>query len=260
MDWLTRCKPWPGKSFSAILRDGNYSAARSVLELWLRQFPNLASAAAADWQRRFEVAAAPNWLKRKRSSSRSNMSLRKVVQRALGIWPKHAAAANLLERIKREFPFVTVGVLDAAPRHPIWRIDSWAALRTSRLVQRLLVEEVDFGTDGGIYRSPFGELALDDTGRELSLTLNAANGSNAQGANGLSPDALSRFLLSMAERGSPHYRSDFANLLGGVSMAGNRVQLELVRPHVRPEALLRCPPPSTMPIAQTPRLGRGLCH
>ena len=128
-------------------------------------------------------------------------------------------------------------------------------IRTSRLVQRLLVEEVDFGTDGGIYRSPFGELVLDDTGRELSLTLNTANGSNAQGADGLSPDALSRFLLSMAERRSTRYRSDFANLLGGVSMAGDRVQLELVRPHVRPEALLRCPPPSTKSIAQMPPLG-----
>ena len=47
-----------GEIIQRYLRDGNYSAARSVLELWLRQFPNLASAAAADWQRRFEVAAA----------------------------------------------------------------------------------------------------------------------------------------------------------------------------------------------------------
>ena len=200
--------------------------------------------------------ARANWLKRKRSSSRSNMSRRTK-------WCSEPWAFGPSTRLRQACwsgsSASSPSSLSACSRprrvNPVWRIDSWAALRTSRLVQRLLVEEVDFGTDGGIYRSPFGELALDDTGRELSLTLNTANGSNAQGANGLSPDALSRFLLSMAERGSPRYRGDFANLLGGVSMAGNRVQLELVRAHVRPEALLRCPPPSTKPIAQTPPLG-----
>jgi tetratricopeptide (TPR) repeat protein len=245
-----------GEIIQRYLREGNYSAARGVLDLWLRQFPNLATAAAADWQRRFEVAATRQLAEAERLVEQKQfVAARTAVQRALGIWPTHEAALKLLEQIKREFPFVTVGVLETSPRHPVRRIDSWAALRTSRLVQRLLVEEVDFGTDGGVYRSPFGELALDDIGRELSLTLSARSGSNTQGASGLSPDELSRFLLSMAARSSPTYRGDFANLVGGVSIAGDRVQLELVRAHVRPESLLHCPPPSDTTNARTPSPG-----
>jgi hypothetical protein len=236
-----------GEIIQRYLREGNYSAARGVLELWLRRFPNLAKTAASDWQRRFEAAATRQLAEAERLvEQKQYVMARTAVQRALGIWPTHAAAQKMLEQIKREFPFVTVGVLETSPRHPVRRIDSWAALRTSRLVQRLLVEEVDFGADGGVYRSPFGELALDDTGRELSVTLRPPNGSNSQRASSLSPDSLSRNLLSMAERGSPHYRSDFGNLLGGISIAGNRVQLDLVRAHVRPESLLQCPPPPSV--------------
>jgi tetratricopeptide (TPR) repeat protein len=241
-----------GEIIQRYLREGNYSAARSVLELWLRQFPNLATNAAADWQRRFEAAAARQLAEAERFvEQKQYVAARKVVQRGLGIWPEHNAAASMLERIKREFPFVTVGVLESSPRDPARRIDSWAALRTSRLNQRLLVEEVGFGTDGGVYRSPFGELALDDTGRQLSLTLS----STPAGAPGLSPDSLSRFLLSMAQPGSPNYRSDFASLLSGVSITGDRVELYFPRAHVRPEALLQCPPPTAMRSSSQPGLG-----
>jgi tetratricopeptide (TPR) repeat protein len=245
-----------GEIIQRYLREGNYSAARGVLELWLRQFPNLAKTAASDWQRRFEAAATRQLAEAERLiEQKQYVMARTAVQRALGIWPTHESAQKMLERIKREFPFVTVGVLETSPRHPVRRIDNWSALRSSRLVQRLLVEEVDFGADGGVYRSPFGELALDDTGRALSLTLSPATGSNTQGISGLSPDSLSRYLLSMAERGSPHYRSDFAKLLGGVSIAGDRVQLDLVRAHVRPESLLQYPPPSDTPDARAPGPG-----
>jgi tetratricopeptide (TPR) repeat protein len=251
-----------GEIIQRYLREGNYLAARSVLELWQRQFPKLATAAATEWQRRFEAAATRQLAEAGRLvEQKQYVAARKVAQRALDIWPKHQAATSLLEQIQRVFPFVTVGVLETAPRQPVRRIDNWAALRTSRLVQRMLVEEVDFGTDGGVYRSPFGELALDDTGRELSLTLNKASGSMPDGAHGLSPDALSRFLLVMAEPGSPHYRVDFANRLGGVSLTGNRVQLYFASAHVRPEAFLQCPPPiATSNPPSTPLGGQFVLH
>jgi ABC-type transport system substrate-binding protein len=108
-------------------------------------------------------------------------------------------------------------------------------------VERLLVEQVGFGADGGVYRSPFGTLALDDTGRGLSLTLAPANGAKSDRA-AVTADSLSRFILSLADADSPRYRSDFASLLVGVSIAPDRrVQLDFARAHVRPDALLQHP-------------------
>ena len=99
--------------------------------------------------------------------------------------------------------FVTVGVLEASPRDPKYRIDNWASLRASRLTERMLVEQVDFGAEGGVYRSPFGQLALDESGRALGLSLNPGR---------LTADALVRYLLAMAQPGNVNFRADYAGL------------------------------------------------
>ena len=243
-----------GEIIERYLREGNYAAARSVLDLWQSRFQGLATAAAAQWQRRFE-AAATRQIEQASELIRQNehIAARRAVGRALAIWPKLDAAQKMLAQIQRDFPFVTVGVLETAPRQPTRRIDDWAALRTSRLVERLLAEEIDFGSEGGIYRSPFGQLSLDESGRELSLTLEPANSSARPTAATVAPDSLSRFLLSMADPGSPRYRRDFASVLDGVSLEPPAmVRLHLTRVHVRPEAMLQYPPPGAkLPAAFT---------
>jgi hypothetical protein len=234
-----------GEIIQRYLREGNYAAARGVLELWQRQFPGLAAAAVAEWRQRFEVAASRQLEEAKRLvDQKQYIAARKSLQRAVGIWPSLAAATDLLQQMQREFPFVTVGVLESAPQQPSRRIDNWATLRTSGLVQSMLVEQTDFGADGGIYDSPFGELSLDDSGRELSLTLDSPAGASTQEADRPSPDAVARFFLALTQPDAEMYRSDFANLLGGVSLSGSRVQLHFTRAHVRPEGLLQLPPPS----------------
>lgn len=229
-----------GEIIQRYLREGNYSAARRVLDLWQTQFRGIAAEPAAEWQRRFEAAAGRQVAEATRLvGEKQYVPARKAVSRALAIWPSLDAAANIRAQIEREFPFVTVGVLEASPRQPTRRIDDWATLRASRLTQRLLAEEVDFGADGGVYRSPFGEWNLDETGRELTLKLNRMNG-------GPTADALARFLLAMAVPGSPSFRADFASLLGSVSIArDNAITLHFRRVHVRPESMLQVPPPNT---------------
>jgi tetratricopeptide (TPR) repeat protein len=221
------------------LREGDYAAARQVLDLWQSQFRGVAAEAAADWQRRFQAAAERQLVEaQKLVSQKQYIAARKAANRALSIWPKLDSASAVLAQIEREFPFVTVGVLESSPHTPVRRIDDWASLRTSRLSQQLLAEEVDFGADGGIYRSPYGEWTLDETGRDLTLKLNSAGVVP-------SPDSISRFLLSMAVPGTTNYRTDFAGLLSSISLTPpSSLTLHLRRIHVRPESSLQVPLPT----------------
>jgi tetratricopeptide (TPR) repeat protein len=242
-----------GEIIERYLREGDYSAARGVLEMWRGRFPGIAEAAAGNWQRRFEAAASRQLEEAERLIERKQyVAARKALGRAVGIWPQLEAANNLLHRVQREFPFITVGVFEAAPRQPTRRIDSWAALRTSRLVERLVTEQVDFGSEGGVYRSPFGELKLDESGRELSLKLNSTGNADTPTTRGVTPDRLSRYLLAIAEPEFAGYRADWASILDGISIdpASGTVRAHLSRVHVRPEALLQVRPPLETNAAQ----------
>ena len=228
-----------GEVIQKYLRDGDFTSARRVLELWKNQFQNVAPQTVAAWQTRFQAAAA-------RQVDEANSLLdkkqyipaRKSVGRALAIWPALDSATQAMARIEREFPYVTVGVFETSPQTPVRRIDDWAALRVTALTQELLAEEYDFGAEGGIYHSPFGEWSLDETGRELTLKLNPT-------AGGPPADAIARYLLALTTLGSPNYRSDIASLLEGISITPNSsVVLHLKRVHVRPESLLQLPLPA----------------
>jgi tetratricopeptide (TPR) repeat protein len=222
------------------LRDENYSAARRVLGLWQKQFRDVAPQSASAWQQRFEQAANRQLAEaNQKFAARDFIGARRAAGRALIIWPNLPAAQQLLSRIQRDFRFITVGVFDLPPRDPHRRIDDWACLRDSPLVEKSLADEIDFGAEGGVYQSPFGEWSLDETGRELTLKLPAGS---------LSPspaDALARFILSVATPGNPGFRSDLAALIEGVSLeSGPAIVVHLKQPHVRPEALLRIAPPA----------------
>jgi tetratricopeptide (TPR) repeat protein len=235
-----------GEIIERYLREGNYATARRVLEMWQSNFPGIAEQAVADWKRRFEAGASRQLEEAVRLVERKQyFAARKAVGRALGIWPELDAAKNLLNRIEGEFPYIAVGVLEGSPRQPSRRIDSWPALRASPLVEELLSEQVGFGAEGGVYESPFGQLQLDESGRELGLRLNSIADSGQPRIRGLTPDVLSRFLLAMAEPGAPSYQADWASVLGGVSIdpATSAVVAHLARAHVRPEALLQVRPP-----------------
>jgi ABC-type transport system substrate-binding protein len=232
----------------SYLRSGDYAAARSVLDLWNEQFAGLASDEAATWQRRFEAAAARQLDDARRLlGEKQYVAARKAIARAQAIWPELPAAGEIASQIQREFPFITVGVLEAAPKKPEYRFDNWAALRTSRLVQRLLAEEVDFGAEGGVYRCPFGEWLLDESGRDLILKLN--DDTSAVAASRIpTADSITRYLLALAQPGAAGYRSDLHRLIAGISIepqtASLRIHLSQV--HVRPEAAFQVPPPSAV--------------
>jgi tetratricopeptide (TPR) repeat protein len=164
-----------GQIISQHLREQDYAAARAVLALWQRQFEQLDRSAVDDWERRFAAAAERQVDDAKALlEKRDFIAARQAAHQALTIWPELVEAHQLLAEIHRAYPSIVVGVFETSPRVPVRRLDCWAALRTGRLVQRTLVELVDFGAEGGIYRSPYGKLQLDDSGLRLSLTLGAA--------------------------------------------------------------------------------------
>jgi hypothetical protein len=228
-----------GEKIEAYLRDSDYVSARRVLDLWQKQFENIAVQSAAAWQQRFESAASKQLADANQLIARKDyISARRAVGRALAIWPRLPAAQQVLARIERDYRFVTVGVFETTPLDPKRRIDDWASIRASTLTERLLAEETDFGADGGTYTSPFGDWSLDETGRVLKLQLRPETSAS------LSTDALARYILSLAAPNNPAYRGDLASWVSGVAIDdGNSIVINLRRSHVRPESLLQVPPP-----------------
>jgi tetratricopeptide (TPR) repeat protein len=232
-----------GEIIAGYLRDQNFVAARDVLDVWRIQFRDVAGDAADAWQKRFELAAGKKLAEaRQLVAEKKFIPARRAAEGALAIWPNLAGVNNLLTEIQRDFAFVTVAVMETAPHNPARRIDDWAAIRASRLVTRQLAEQVDFGSEGGVYQSPFGQWEADDSGLMLSLKL-------APPAN-LSAAVLARHILRLIEPDAENFRSDLAVLLDGVSIVhDNELQLHWSRPHVRPEALLQFSPPAESIIA-----------
>ncbi|MEX2091156.1 MAG: ABC transporter substrate-binding protein [Pirellulales bacterium] len=230
-----------GKMIEQQLRDKNYTAARGVLDLWQQKFSVLDSPNAAAWEQRFATAA-----ERQVNEARQNLAdkkyvaARKAIGRARDIWPEYEPAHELLAELQRKNPSVSVGVFEASPRRPVRRIDDWASLRASRLLEPTITEIISFGSEGGVYRSRYGEWVPDERGMRLSLKL--ANSAGPQAERGPSADFIARFFLNMADPTRPEYKSDFAAVLAGVSVEGTEwVHLDWKRPHVRPEALLQLP-------------------
>jgi len=230
-----------GKMIEQHLRSKNYAAARGVLDLWRTEFSVLNSPAAAAWEQRFAVAAERQVDEARRHlADKQYVEARKAMGRARDIWPESQQADTLRAEIQRANPTVSVGVFETSPREPVRRIDDWASLRASRLVEPTISEIVGFGSEGGVYRSPYGEWVPDDRGLRLSIKLSSAAG--PAGKRVPPADVIARFLLNMADPARPEYQPDLAAVLAGVSVEGTDwIHLDWKRPHVRPEALLQLP-------------------
>ena len=110
-------------------------------------------------------------------------------------------------------------------------------LRVEPLLNPHLVQMVDFGAEGGVYSSPFGEIAADDSGLQSTLSLSP----DAE-RRGLRPDAVALHLVESASSASADRRDDFAAALASVRLAqGAAVHVTWREPHLHPEAFLAAP-------------------
>lgn len=230
-----------GRLIDEELRKKDYAAARAVLDLWNDKFSALNSPTAAQWQERFAAAAQRQVDEaRKNFADKKYVAARRSLGRARDIWPDHAQAFELLEEIQQENPSVSIGVFEASPSKPVHRIDDWASLRASRLLNTTITELIAFGSEGGVYKSAYGEWVPDERGMRLSLKLSKPVAAGSE--DGPSADFIARFFLNMADPKRPEYQPDFAAVLAGVSVEGTGiVHLDWKWPHVRPESLFQIP-------------------
>lgn len=151
------------------------------------------------------------------------------------IWPDLPGAAELSAEVARRHPLVTVGVEAPAVVYDSRSLANVAGRRAGRLMERLLVEMIGLGPEGGKYDCPLAALSRSDDGLALLFKLPEASGGNA------ASDLIQR-LLQRGRPGNPDFNVLWARLLLGVRLqAVGEVRAELRAPHVLPEALLQSP-------------------
>jgi len=217
---------------------GDFASARTLVEILAKEYPD--HPVAMRWvtdlkgraDRLMSDARAALEAGRFREADEAGREL-------MRIWPTTPGADELIAVIRKRYPRLIVGV-DALTTSvdPRFRSD-WAVRRTSRLVFRTLAEYTGPGTEGGHYESAMGTLELEALGRGLVVQIRPGVKWSKGPAMLTGVDAACR-LLAMADRGDPVFQADWGDLLRGVSVRNvYRVEINLARPHVRPDAFLQ---------------------
>lgn len=168
----------------------------------------------------------------------------RAIRRALRIWPALEEANHFAVEAQKEYPRVVVGVSSPAVRFQPADLADWAARRSSRLVWRPLTEFLGPTPEGGRYRCPVGSLAVEDLGRRLQLQIQPGI-QWSSGPAELTGYEVSRQLVAMADAEDPAYLRAWSGLLRRLVVPEvYSVEVELTRPHVRPQALLQIAVPA----------------
>jgi ABC-type transport system substrate-binding protein len=219
-------------------KEQNYPALRMLLRNLANDYPE--HPIVAKWRAHLSQRAAPLLAEANKAVDSGQFSKAAELTRQVAtIWPQVAGARELALIVHRKYPRVVVGVgnlsTDVAPN----RLDDWTVRRASRLLFRTLTEFVGASTEGGKYDCPFGEISTANQGRRLLIQLKPDIGW-AQGKARLTNSDVARQLLAMADPQNSAYRIDWADLLMAVSNHGvYNLEVDLRRPHVRPEAMLQ---------------------
>lgn len=226
------------RQIEALVAQGKSSSARQLLRSLAAKYPQQAVVGkwSAQWQ-----AQAQQSLEQARAALQSGQMVEAEAasRRATQLWPGLPGAEELARTLHEKFPRVLVGVMAPARR---WQPDSltdWASRRSSRLVERTLVEFLGPGTDGGRYRCPIGELEVQELGRRLVFRIKPDQ-RWSQGESVLTGAMLAQRLLALANPDDPAYRPEWLELLDRVSAPKvYEARADLTRGHVRPQAFLQ---------------------
>lgn len=217
----------------------DWRAARQILDVVDRQFKQADLTVVKKWRRQFKLDADKHVRRGAEALKKQDYrTARQAATAATVILPEHAAAAELFRRVAARYPTVVVGVRTRAPRGVAPRIDSPASLRASRLAERTITELSSYSPEGGVYTCPVGRVALADSGVQLNFTFPPKQSDD-------SPFALSRYLLRLTNPSDPAYDRAMASITKQVGVeVGERgvLNVDLNRPHIRPEAILRHSP------------------
>ncbi len=161
-----------------------------------------------------------------------------VSREMLRIWPKLPGGFELAREAAKLYPIVPVGVSQRAVRFDPSAIDDWPARRVGRLISRELVEYAGPGPEGGRYVTPFGAVQRDDGDQFLAFQVRPAEGELGR------PTAydLANRLVDLADPQGSSYVPSWADIARTIRADGAfRVEVELRRPHVLAESVLRVP-------------------
>lgn len=214
----------------------NYWTAREMLRNLAELLPD--HPVVTKWEARFREEAAAQLAEGRKAEQAGRLrDAHRAGRRLMHVWPDLPEGRQFIDSIQAQYPRVVVGVtLPAAAAVP-GRLDDWASRRTSRLLYRTLTEFVGRTAEGGKYHCPIGQVEIEELGLRLAFQIEP-DLCELLGAAGLTGYDLARQLLNMATPGHPTYRLDWAELLDRVSVRDvYRVEADLRRPHVRPEAL-----------------------
>ena len=221
----------------ARLKEKNYTAARSFLDMLEQTFPDLPLPNIERWRERFRADAEAQLAKAREALAEQKFSeAREAVTYARSIYPAVQGGEEVWKEIQGTAPEIRVGVSQAGDAPALLQTPNWAAARVGDLVSPRLLHIVDFGAEGGIYAFPLGEVRTSADGLTTTLRISPAGYSK-----GLSPATLALRLVEMASA-EPQRQEDFAALVENVSVVDGRdVQIKWRQPHIRPEALLQIP-------------------
>ncbi|MCA9239016.1 MAG: hypothetical protein KDA37_02400 [Planctomycetales bacterium] len=226
---------------------GNWSAARSVLDMADQQFKQARLSVVEDWRRRLENEAE-RILRRGAAAFRSKdyRAARQAANDATAILPDLPDAQKLFELASAAYPSVTVGVQSLAPSDPTPRIDLPESIRVARLARPTITELSGYTPEGGAYTSPLGRVALDNSGAGMRLSVEQPPAAD-------NAYTLARWMLRAADPAARLSLPEVASITKTVDVEDlSMLNVSLNRVHVRPESLLRFAPLASAGLS-TPR-------
>ncbi len=223
---------------SELLANGDYNAARVVLESLAKGFTQLQLSNLSSWQQRFSSDAQAQVTAARQAISKQDFaSARQAVRHALGILPDLEEAQQLLAEIDRLSPQMRIGVSQLSLASRAAPLQEWADQRVSRLLSPTFVDLVGVGAEGGEYGCQWADIQNDDSGLKMGITLN-----ESARKLGMTPARLVLHLLAMADPLSDMYRGDFAEAFRQIEiLGGQEVSIEWRFPPVKPIAYLQFP-------------------
>jgi tetratricopeptide (TPR) repeat protein len=226
------------KLIDRYMKAGDYPSARQLLGGLATPFPD--HTVVHRWEDQFKREAAALRDQAQAAADAGRLPEAALLSRRfMAIWPRLAGGRELAEAIYRRYPRVVVGVATPATSLSPNRPQDWAARRAGRLLYRTLTEFAGSGVSGGDYQCPVGQITSEALGRRLIIQLKP-DIRWAEGKDSLTGLDVSCRLLAMADAADSAYRPDWADLLAATSVQKiYRVEAELRRAHVRPEALLQ---------------------
>ncbi|MHB1037176.1 MAG: ABC transporter substrate-binding protein [Pirellulales bacterium] len=234
----------------------HYAVARARLRSLAARFPNHPVVAKREAQLAEEAARLLGEA-RKALAAGDFREADRTGRRVMEVWPAAAGARETLDAVRAAYPRVIVGVTTLAGATD--RPADWASRRAGRLLRRTLVEFAAPGADGGQYTCSLAQLDIEDTGRRLVFAVRP----NVGGTNGATWTGgdLARRLLAEADAKRANARPAWSELLAGVAVRDiYRVEVELRRPQVRPDALLQDVVVSPGPYTIERRDGQEVCY